>query len=280
MKKQYLIYSDKSYKRGSYYSNFYGGALVDYTKIQKINEILNNKKKELNFGGEIKWSKVSENYLNKYIEIINLFFTYVKNGDIKIRIMFKQNAYVFKQLDKIKYQNEFQLLYYQFIKHAFGLDYCVKNSDDEIILKLYFDQLPDTKEKNSEFKEHILYLNNIFDEHITIKKEDIVEINSKEHVIQQCMDIILGSINFRLNNLNKIKLNGTKRRGKTTIAKEKLYKVILKNIREIYPNFNIGISTSTRGNVNNRWLDHYRHWLFKTKNSELDKTLTKKFKKK
>lgn len=194
--------------------------------------------------------------------------------------MFKQNAYVFKQLDKIKYQNEFQLLYYQFIKHAFGLDYCVKNSDDEIILKLYFDQLPDTKEKNSEFKEHILYLNNIFDEHITIKKEDIVEINSKEHVIQQCMDIILGSINFRLNNLNKIKLNGTKRRGKTTIAKEKLYKVILKNIREIYPNFNIGISTSTRGNVNNRWLDPYRHWLFKTKNSELDKTLTKKFKKK
>lgn len=193
--------------------------------------------------------------------------------------MFKQNAYVFKQLDKIKYQNEFQLLYYQFIKHAFGLDYCVKNSDDEIILKLYFDQLPDTKEKNSEFKEHILYLNNIFDEHITIKKEDIVEINSKEHVIQQCMDIILGSINFRLNNLNKIKLNGTKRRGKTTIAKEKLYKVILKNIREIYPNFNIGISTSTRGNVNNRWLDPYRHWLFKTKNSELDKTLTKKFKK-
>ena len=140
--------------------------------------------------------------------------------------------------------------------------------------------MPDTKEKNSEFKEHILYLNNIFDEHITIKKEDIVEINSKEHVIQQCMDIILGSINFRLNNLNKIKLNETKRRGKTTIAKEKLYKVILKNIREIYPNFNIGISTSTRGNVNNRWLDPYRHWLFKTKNSELDKTLTKKFKKK
>lgn len=73
MKKQYLIYSDESYKRGNYYSNFYGGALVDYSKIQKINEILNNKKKELNFGGEIKWSKVSESYLNKYIEIINLF---------------------------------------------------------------------------------------------------------------------------------------------------------------------------------------------------------------
>ena len=37
MKKQYLIYSDESFKRGNYYSNFYGGSLVDYTKLQKIN---------------------------------------------------------------------------------------------------------------------------------------------------------------------------------------------------------------------------------------------------
>lgn len=280
MKKQYLIYSDESYKRGNYFSNFYGGALVDYTKLQNINKVLNDKKTKLNFGGEIKWSKVSSTYLDKYIDIINLFFQYIKSGAIKIRIMFKQNAYVFKQLDKSKYQNEFQLLYYQFIKHAFGLDYCIENDDDEIYLKLYFDQLPDTKEKNNEFKEHILYLNNIFDERINIKKEDIVEINSKDHVIQQCMDIILGSINFKLNNLNKVKIEGTNRRGKTTIAKEKLYKVILNNVREIYPNFNIGITTGTRGDIKNRWLDVYRHWLFKTKNSELDKNLTKKANKK
>ena len=94
------------------------------------------------------------------------------------------------------------------------------------------------------------------------------------------MDIILGSINFKLNNLDKVKIEGTNKRGRRTIAKEKLYKVILKNIREIYPNFNIGITTGTRGNIKNRWLDPYRHWLFKTKNSTLDKNLTKKANKK
>lgn len=194
--------------------------------------------------------------------------------------MFRQNAYIFKPLDKTKYQKQFQLLYYQFIKHSFGLDFCVENENDKVYLKLYFDQLPDTLEKNNEFKEHILYLNNFFDERIKIKKEDIVEINSKDHVIQQCMDIILGSINFKLNNLDKIKIEGTNKRGKTTIAKEKLYKVILKHIREIYPNFNIGISTGLRGNIRNRWLDPYRHWLFITRNSELDRNLTKKAKRK
>lgn len=190
--------------------------------------------------------------------------------------MFRQNAYVFDQLPREKYEKQFQLLYYQFIKHSFGLDYSIEYEDDEIQLKLYFDQLPDTKEKNQEFKNHILYLNNIFDERIHLKKEDIVEINSKDHVIQQCMDVILGSINFRLNNLHLTKIEGTHRRGKTTIAKEKLYKVILSNIREIYPNFNIGVSTSFRDNIRNIWLDPYRHWLFMTKNSQLDRNLTKK----
>lgn len=53
-KKQYLIYTDESYKNGNYYSNFYGGALIDYTKMQKISKILNDKKVELNLGAEIK----------------------------------------------------------------------------------------------------------------------------------------------------------------------------------------------------------------------------------
>ncbi len=39
-----------------------------------------------------------------------------------------------------------------------------------------------------------------------IEITEIVEIDSKKHVIQQCMDIILGSMNFKLNDFDKIKL--------------------------------------------------------------------------
>ena len=119
----------------------------------------------------------------------------------------------------------------------------------------------------------MFYVNNIH-----IYNEDIAEVDSKNHVILQCMDIILGAMNFKLNNMDKEKMPGTNRRGKRTIAKEKLYKNILKNIRTIYPNFNIGMSTSARGDFSNNWKDPYRHWCFKSKNSVFDSTLTKKAK--
>ena len=75
--------------------------------------------------------------------------------------------------------------------------------------------------------------------------------------------------------MDKAKLPNSNRRGKRTIAKEKLYKNILKNIRTIYPNFNIGVSTSYRNNFANKWKDPYRHWCFKSKDNTFDPSLTK-----
>lgn len=222
-------------------------------------------------------TKVTEQYLDKYLELIDYFFEFVKSNKIKIRIMFRQNALVPQELTREHEEKEYFLLYYQFIKHAFGIDYCNPSEKDQVILKLYFDKLPDTKKKNKEFKGHIYALNDLFCiNNIHIYNEDIAEVDSKNHVILQCMDIILGAMNFKLNDMDKEKMPGTNRRGKRTIAKEKLYKNILKNIREIYPNFNIGISTSARGDFSNSWKDPYRHWCFKSKNSIFDSKLTKK----
>ena len=44
--KQYLIYSDESHKKGSYFSNFYGGALLEYKNLENFNLCLNKKKEE------------------------------------------------------------------------------------------------------------------------------------------------------------------------------------------------------------------------------------------
>lgn len=52
----------------------------------------------------------------------------------------------------------------------------------------------------------------------------IAEVDSKNHVILQCIDIALGSMNFKLNNMDKEKMPNSNRCGKRTIAKEKLYK--------------------------------------------------------
>jgi hypothetical protein len=90
----------------------------------------------------------------------------------------------------------------------------------------------------------------------------------------QCLDVVLGSMQFRLNDKHKEKPEGSRFRGKRTIAKEKLYKYISQRIRKIYPNFNIGVSTA-RSDVRNSWLHPYRHWLFKPREYEIDVSKTK-----
>ena len=113
MKKQYIIYADESYRKGKYFSNFYGGALLEYNKLEKINNDLNKKKEELKLYQEVKWTKVTEQYLDKYISLINYFFEYIKSNQIKIRIMFRQNALVPQNLTKEQEEKEYFLSIYQ-----------------------------------------------------------------------------------------------------------------------------------------------------------------------
>ena len=138
MKKQYIIYADESHRKGKYFSNFYGGALINYNELEKINAELNAKKIELGLFQEVKWTKVTEQYLDKYLKLINYFFEFVKSNKIKIRIMFTQNAQVPQNLTKEQKEKQYFLLYYQFIKHAFGIDYCNLNKKKSSNIKIIF----------------------------------------------------------------------------------------------------------------------------------------------
>lgn len=279
---EYILYFDESDKKGKYYSNFYGGALVALKDFSIINMLLNQEKQKLGLYGEIKWSKVSSQYLDKYKGIMDCFFKFIKQNKIKIRIMFRQNCHKAQNLTKEQMDNEYFLLYYQFCKHAFGFPF-LNPSKTETYFRMYFDKLPDTKEKASNFKSHIydLQYQDVFCENnLKIRGEDIVEVTSHDHVILQCMDIILGAMQFRLNDKHLEKTPGTNRRGKKTIAKEKLYKHINKLIREIYPNFNIGVSTGIKNDLSNRWKHPYRHWNFVPSDCIYDKAKTKKYAKK
>jgi hypothetical protein len=118
------------------------------------------------------------------------------------------------------------------------------------------------------------------DANIILQKEDIAEVRSHDHVLLQCLDIVLGSMCFRLNERHKEKEPGKHRRGKRTKAKEKIYKTILAEIRTIRPNFNIGANTGDDGIWENRWRHPYRHWCFQSKNAIYKGELTKRGQKK
>lgn len=276
--KEITIYCDESNISGRYFSNFYGGALVSSKDLEYVNDLLTQKKSELNFHGEIKWSKITENYLDKYLEFVSLFFKLIATGKVKIRIMFTQNRHVPKNLSAYHREHEYFLLYYQFIKHAFGLKH-LEPTQQTTQVRLYFDKIPDTKEKAMQFKSFLLGLNynkQIKNNGLIFLPQNITDVHSHDHVILQSVDIILGAMQFRLNDHHKDKPKGQWKRGKRTIAKEKVYKHISNYIQKIYPRFNIGTSTSYRDSLTNIWGDPYRHWLFIPSEINIDDEKTKR----
>ena len=136
---EYILYCDESIQTGSIYSGFFGGCIISAKDWQHVTDILNTKKMELNFYGEVKWQKVTDNYLNKYIELTKQFFSFVKDGTIKVRIVFQKNNDK-SIVQNIKPDTKYFKQYYHFIKNAFGIKQ-LKNADP-VFLRIYLDALP------------------------------------------------------------------------------------------------------------------------------------------
>ena len=123
MKKRYYIYCDESVKKGKLYSNFYGGAIVESKDHSLICDVLEEKRLNLIRTSEIKWQKIDKINYKLYIDAIDTFFDFIQAGKIKIRIMFTNNRHTKPDLTKEHLDNEYLLLYYQFLKHAFGFKF-------------------------------------------------------------------------------------------------------------------------------------------------------------
>jgi hypothetical protein len=113
---EYLIFLDESEIRGTFYSNFYGGVIVGSSDYERITQMLNAKKAELNLLAEVKWGKVSAPYLDRYVALMRAFFAEVASGCLRVRIMFRQNAHKPQNLTREQIEGEYFYLYYQFVK--------------------------------------------------------------------------------------------------------------------------------------------------------------------
>ncbi len=276
VEKEYILFCDESDKHGDYYSNFYGGLLVGASQYQAVTDRLNAVKTSLNLFKEVKWKKVTAAYLGKYKSLMDAFFWELQAGNVKVRIMFRQNAQEPLGLTAEQRQTTYWRLYYQFVKHAFGFAQ-MPHDQGPTRLRVYFDQFPDTGEQAAKFKGYIEALGSsaaFRDVRLHLAKQDITEVESHDHVLLQCLDIVLGSICFRLNDKHKAKPPGKRRRGLTTVAKDELRLHILKHIQAIRPNFNIGITTG--GGTKERWEMPYRHWCFRPAEFEYDASRTKR----
>lgn len=188
--------------------------MVTNTNFNEVNSALEEKKRELNLTGEIKWTKTSVAYLDKYKQMMDLFFSFVKQNKVKLRIMFQESGHSYAPLHQ----------------------------------------------------DHIAYLQNLWQfrkARIIIRHDDIAEIDSHKHSIQQCMDIVLGAMAFRLNNKHLEIPPGATEPGHKTKAKETLFNHILELIKDAdgITDFDI-TKTTLPDRARDRWIIPYRHWKF------------------
>lgn len=275
----YYIWTDESDSFGKYYANFYGGILVC---SEDYEEVLSRLKAVVESVGlaeeEIKWQKVNAYTEERYKKVIDVLFAILGEGKAKMRIFFRHRRHEPSGLTNEQRRKEYQMLYYQFIKHAFGLRYC-NPSGERIRIRLFLDDMPLKREDRKEFLEAIYNLNatTIFEKaNIHIQEGDVAEVNSKKHLPLQVMDVVLGAMCFRLN--DKYKERGIDgKRARRTIMKESLYKYIRAKIWELHPGFNVGTNTGIT-KLSDRWEQSYRHWSFIPNNSVINEDVPKKHK--
>ena len=170
------------------------------------------------------------------------------------------------------------MLYYQFIKNDFGLIYS-NPTGKEVRVRLLIDDMPLKGPARDEFLKSIYHLNELksFQKaNIHIKDGDVAEVNSKKHLPLQVMDLVLGSMCFRLNDKHKERgIDG--KRAKRNIVKERIYKYIRTKIWQLHPGFNIGITTPIT-KQSDLWERPYLHWNFVPRNYMKNEGMTKRHK--
>lgn len=274
-----FIWLDESDRHGEFYSNFYGGILVSSRHYREVIRRMHSVVEKIGITDEIKWQKVNEYHYEKYLKVVDELFDLAMEDKIKIRIFFRHNQYTASRLTPEEKKADYQMLYYQFIKYAFGLPYAGEKDLDA--MTLFLDEIPLRQNERDEFISHIRGLANdpvLKRKGLSIADDGIVEVDSKHHLPLQFMDVILGAMCFKLNEKDKLKSEGENKIGKRTLLKLKLYKHINTRIREIYPNFNIGVTTPIRL-ASDSWTQVYRHWSFIPKYHTRDTSRTKRAKK-
>ena len=83
---------ETKYKSNQYFGNFYGGALVRSVDLHDVLYQIALKKASLHLKDEVKWTKITANYLVKYIELMDCFFDLIAEDKVKVRIMFTKNS--------------------------------------------------------------------------------------------------------------------------------------------------------------------------------------------
>lgn len=267
----YTVYADEAWTQENEvlrFHRFYGGAMVRADKRQGIVADLAALRSELGLVGELKWRRVSPTNWERVAFMLDAFLEFVDARDITLRYMWLDRLfYNAGALTEYHAEYGYYILYYFFLIYGFGLPY---HDLDEVRVEFFPDQLPKDEQKRAEFMTFLRHCHtaNVFKGRSPFRIIDVGDVDSRKHVLLQCVDVIIGAVGFRLNRFHE-RLQANRRRAPGTRAKLALYERIRDHLGAIDMAergglaFSVGVSTGTGLDYDARWRNKFRQWNFR-----------------
>jgi hypothetical protein len=185
MSKTFNLYCDESCHLENDHKKYMvlGCVSVAYNQVKRHTERIRELKKKHKFYGEIKWTGVSSSKYQFYKDLIDYFF----DTDIRFRAIVVDKS----RIENTRFNQDFDTFYY---KMYYQLLIHKKNS--EYAYNVYLD-IKDTlsAEKVNRLKDILNVKFGVF--------RTVQNIQSKESVIMQIGDLLIGAVSYELNNESK-----------------------------------------------------------------------------
>lgn len=192
-RKKYHIFCDESCLSNRY--SCYSGIIIENCFLEKVKNTILNSRKENNLYAEIKWSKISNQYEEKYINLIKAIESLINKDIMHFRSIIIDNHKInHKKYNDNNKEIGLYKFYYQLLKHCF-----LKDINQTAEINVYIDKrithysLDDLKDCLNCTKDLAFCVIKTIN-HIDSKKCDFIQVN----------DLLLGALSFHKNGNHKI----------------------------------------------------------------------------
>ncbi len=219
----YHIYCDESRQTKDRFMVI-GGIIIAEENVGLFNQTMENFREEENMRAELKWSKVTNQKLSKYLRFVDYFFALNNTDKLNFHATIIDNHRMnYKKFSKGDRESGFYKLYYELLLQSFG-----RHADANTQFLIYFDYRPSTYSLTT-LKANLnrgirkrWYLNT-----------DVVRLieprRAKAINLIQMTDIMLGAIGFQKNGFD---LLAGSRQAKIELANYIAHSAGLKNLKE------------------------------------------------
>ena len=251
MSGNYEIYADEAWTHNNpplrRYWCFVGGVAGSQSDLDRLDKRLQAVKLKCGHTSEIKWAKLDPHNHEFYKEFLDEFFNYLKSHKIQYRQVFLDRSFVhydsYKTNPSEMYNLDVQFkVYYQFIKHHFGLKFLPKEKIKRVVI--HFD--------NHSSKKHKTKLESFVNDLPRLLERPDLQFSlffsdSRDNLRIQACDLLMGAAGSNGNQMELIRQ--PQKKGETII--QKLRKTLAK---KIYDDLR-SVSCEERGSKAFNWFE-------------------------